>query len=458
MTFNSLIFIFLALPIFFLCHFKLPENKRTLGIFIISFLFYFWIEPLYSIGLLILCGYIYIICIKQRKEKNAGNKKALLIEAVAIVVFLLAYFKYYGFILDTIGSVAKTEMTFKLFLAPTAISFIAFTLISYIADVYKGKAPADNFLEFLAYVFFFPKVLMGPIMRFEDFKGQGQKKATWIELDRGIRRFITGLGKKVILADSFALVFSQMSQIEEPTMLTAWLCAFAFSFQIYFDFSGYSDMALAIGQMFGYKIPENFNYPYIAKNIRDFWKRWHISLSTWFRDYVYIPLGGSRCNLRRVVFNTFVVWFLTGLWHGASWNFVMWGLYYFVLLMIERYGISKLNIKLSEPVKVLLTFILVTIGWVFFSYSDFSKILSQLGAMIGFNGICNREFFWYFKNNFILFLMGVIGSSKFIKQVSTKLVGRKWETVKVVVLGLVFIISIACIVKSSFTPFLYVQF
>ena len=456
MTFNSLIFIFLVIPIFYLSYFKLKPNKKIAAMFVISFLFYFWIEPIYSIGLLFLCFYIFILCKKQQEESNIA-KRNLLIEMVSIVLFLLAYFKYYGFVLDTIGDFTKIEMTFKLFAPPAAISFIAFTLISYIVDCYKGKEPAKNFIEFGAYVFFFPKILMGPIMRFEDFKGQGLKKASLNDLEMAIRRFIVGLGKKVILADSFALVFSQMSQLEEPTMLTAWLCAFAFSFQIYFDFSGYSDMAIAIGNAFGYKVPENFNYPYISKNIKDFWKRWHISLSTWFRDYVYIPLGGSRCNLKRVILNTFIVWFLTGLWHGASWNFVLWGLYYFLLLIIERYGISKVNIKISRQASVLLTFILVTIGWVFFSYTDFTQMLNQFKALIGFNGIVNREFFWFLKNNFILFVLGIIGSTPFMKNLSAELEGKN-EILKTVILLVVFMISIAFIIKSSFTPFLYVQF
>ena len=457
MTFNSLIFIFVALPLFFLCYINMPIKRRKFALFVISFLFYFWVEPIYSMGLLCISILIFILSNKMKLAVEK-NRKLLLIEIVSIVLFLLTYFKYYGFILETFEDLTRIDLTFKLFLVPAGISFISFTLISYVMDVYRGKTSAENFIEFGTFLFFFPKILMGPIMRYEDFRGQGLGKITLNEIDYGIRRFITGLGKKVILADSFAIVFTEMCKLENPTLLSAWLLAFAFSFQIYFDFSGYSDMAVGIGRMFGYRIPENFNFPYISSNIREFWKRWHISLSTWFRDYVYIPLGGSRCSLGRVIFNTFVVWFLTGLWHGSSWNFVIWGLYYFALLMIERYGISKLNIKVSKEAKILLTFILVTVGWVFFSFTDFTKMVAQLKAMVGVNGICNREFLWFFKNNFILFIMGIIGSTPFFKNISKKLKGRKWENTKVICLGIIFVISIACIIKSSFQPFLYVQF
>lgn len=457
MTFNSLIFIFVALPLFFVCYNFVPVSKRKATLFVMSFLFYFWAEPVYSIGLLLVSLLVFVLSKNMIKE-NGKNRKLLLVELVVVVLFLLIYFKYYGFILKTFEDISNIHLTFKLFVVPTAISFISFTLISYAVDVYRGKPAALNFIEFGTFVFFFPKVLMGPIMRYEDFQGQGMKTITLDEIDYGIRRFITGLGKKVILADSFALVFSEMCKLENPTLLSAWLLAFAFSFQIYFDFSGYSDMAVGIGHLFGYRIPENFQYPYISTSIKDFWKRWHISLSTWFKDYVYIPLGGSRCALRRVIFNTFVVWALTGLWHGASWNFVIWGLYYFVLLVIERYVISKMNIRISKEAKILLTFILVTIGWVFFSFTDFTQMTAQLKAMIGANGICNREFLWFFKNNVILFCIGTIGATPFIKNLSKKLKGKKWDNIKVCCLGIVFIISIACIIKSSFQPFLYVQF
>lgn len=457
MTFNSLIFIFVALPIFFLCYIKTPIKKRKNALFIISILFYFWAEPIYSIGLIFVSLLIYLLSRKMAIEIDK-NKKMLLIEIVAIVLFLLIYFKYYDFILRNIENLAGVDLTFKLFIVPTAISFISFTLISYAVDVYRGKVAAENFIEFGTFIFFFPKVLMGPIMRYEDFKGQGNEKIGLNKINYGIRRFITGLGKKVILADSFALVYAEMCKIEDPTLLSAWLLAFAFSFQIYFDFSGYSDMAVGIGYLFGYSIPENFNYPYISVDIKDFWKRWHMSLSSWFRDYVYIPLGGSRCRLGRIIFNTFVVWFLTGLWHGSSWNFVIWGLYYFVLLVLERYVIGKMHIKFSKEAKIFFTFILVTIGWVFFSFTDFTQMTSQLKAMIGVNGVCNREFFWFFKNNFILFFMGMIGATPFFKNLSKRLNSKKWENIKLCCLGLIFIISIACIIKSSFQPFLYVQF
>ena len=264
MTFNSLIFIFVALPLFFVIYANLPIKKRSIAIFGLSFVFYFWVEPIYSIGLLALSVFIYKLT-KFMEKSQEKQKKLLLVEIVFIVVFLLAYFKYYGFILGTIESIAKTDLTFKLFVAPTAISFISFTLISYAVDVYRGKVTAENYIEFGSYVFFFPKILMGPIIRFEDFKGQGKEELNLDQVTYGIKRFICGLGKKVILADSFAMVFSQMSQLDHPTMLSAWLLAFAFTFQIYFDFSGYSDMAVGVGHIFGYRIMENFNYPYFTK-------------------------------------------------------------------------------------------------------------------------------------------------------------------------------------------------
>lgn len=458
MTFSSTLFIFLYLPLALLIYWKTPHIYRTAVLFLLSFFAYCWAEPVYGPLLLLLVIFIYRMC--RRMEKSSGHERKLLAaEITAAAVFLLSYFKYYGFIVSTAGNIAGIRITGDFFPVPAAISFITFTLISYCIDVYRGDCRTGRFLEFAAYIFFFPKIMMGPIMNFGDFYRKNKRNLTFRDGAEGLERFVTGLAKKVVLADTFAMIFTQMSQVEHPSAMTAWLCALAFTFQIYFDFSGYSDMAAGTAILFGFRIPENFNYPYTAAGIKDFWSRWHISLSMWFRRYVYIPLGGSRCSSRRTLFNTFAVWALTGLWHGASWNFVLWGMYYFVLLTAERYIRKRKEIMLPKWMKQTVTFILVIFGWVLFSYTDFGAMADHITAMFGRNGFTDSQFFWYLSNYGLFFAAGLVLSAPVYRYVS----GLCERAGKMIYIKYAFLVciaftAVAFLVSSTFQPFLYAQF
>ena len=327
MSFNSIFFLFSALPLFYALYLLTPPKGKRYMLLVISFAAYFWVEPLFSILLLMLACYLYLLNLRMQQVRQY-KKLAICMELIGIVLFLLLYFKYYGFLLSGISALTSFDFTLRLLIAPAGISFISFSLISYAIDLYQGKLQKQPKLgDFLLYVFYFPKIIMGPIMRYPDFEAQLKPlRISIAATHEGLCRFVIGLAKKVILANTFAFLFEQISANAALSMLSAWIGAFAFTFQIYFDFSGYSDMAIGLSLLLGIRMPENFHYPYMANSIKDFWKRWHITLSTWFKDYVYIPLGGSRRKLPRVILNTFIVWSLTGLWHGASWNFVLWGI------------------------------------------------------------------------------------------------------------------------------------
>lgn len=296
-------------------------------------------------------------------------------------------------------------------------------------------------------------------MRYPDFEAQLKPlRISIAATHEGLCRFVIGLAKKVILANTFAFLFEQISANAALSMLSAWIGAFAFTFQIYFDFSGYSDMAIGLSLLLGIRMPENFHYPYMANSIKDFWKRWHITLSTWFKDYVYIPLGGSRRKLPRVILNTFIVWSLTGLWHGASWNFVLWGIYYFVLLMLERYVLGGFLRKCPQTLRILLTFLLVAIGWMLFAFPDLAQMSDYLKAMFGANGLIDEQSFWYFKNHLFYFLCAVIASTPLFHQIYLRTkAALRLPLHDLMILGL-FILSICYLVTSTFQPFLYTQF
>lgn len=426
---------------------------------VISFAAYFWVEPLFSILLLMLACYLYLLNLRMQRVRQY-KKLAICMELIGIVLFLLLYFKYYGFLLSGISALTSFDFTLRLLIAPAGISFISFSLISYAIDLYQGKLQKQPKLgDFLLYVFYFPKIIMGPIMRYPDFEAQLKPlRISIAATHEGLCRFVIGLAKKVILANTFAFLFEQISANAALSMVSAWIGAFAFTFQIYFDFSGYSDMAIGLSLLLGIRMPENFHYPYMANSIKDFWKRWHITLSTWFKDYVYIPLGGSRRKLPRVILNTFIVWSLTGLWHGASWNFVLWGIYYFVLLMLERYVLGGFLRKCPQALRILLTFLLVAIGWMLFAFPDLAQMSDYLKAMFGANGLIDEQSFWYFKNHLFYFLCAVIASTPLFHQIYLRTkAALRLPLHDLMILGL-FILSICYLVTSTFQPFLYTQF
>lgn len=459
MSFNSIFFLFSALPLFYALYLLTPPKGKRYMLLVISFAAYFWVEPLFSILLLMLACYLYLLNLRMQQVRQY-KKLAICMELIGIVLFLLLYFKYYGFLLSGISALASFDFTLRLLIAPAGISFISFSLISYAIDLYQGKLQKQPKLgDFLLYVFYFPKIIMGPIMRYPDFEAQLKPlRISIAATHEGLCRFVIGLAKKVILANTFAFLFEQISANAALSMVSAWIGAFAFTFQIYFDFSGYSDMAIGLSLLLGIRMPENFHYPYMANSIKDFWKRWHITLSTWFKDYVYIPLGGSRRKLPRVILNTFIVWSLTGLWHGASWNFVLWGIYYFVLLMLERYVLGGFLRKCPQALRILLTFLLVAIGWMLFAFPDLAQMSDYLKAMFGANGLIDEQSFWYFKNHLFYFLCAVIASTPLFHQIYLRTkAALRLPLHDLMILGL-FILSICYLVTSTFQPFLYTQF
>ncbi|WP_337554554.1 MBOAT family O-acyltransferase [Massilicoli timonensis] len=459
MSFNSIFFLFSALPLFYALYLLTPPKGKRYMLLVISFAAYFWVEPLFSILLLMLACYLYLLNLRMQRVRQY-KKLAICMELIGIVLFLLLYFKYYGFLLSGISALTSFDFTLRLLIAPAGISFISFSLISYAIDLYQGKLQKQPKLgDFLLYVFYFPKIIMGPIMRYPDFEAQLKPlRISIAATHEGLCRFVIGLAKKVILANTFAFLFEQISANAALSMVSAWIGAFAFTFQIYFDFSGYSDMAIGLSLLLGIRMPENFHYPYMANSIKDFWKRWHITLSTWFKDYVYIPLGGSRRKLPRVILNTFIVWSLTGLWHGASWNFVLWGIYYFVLLMLERYVLGGFLRKCPQALRILLTFLLVAIGWMLFAFPDLAQMSDYLKAMFGANGLIDEQSFWYFKNHLFYFLCAVIASTPLFHQIYLRTkAALRLPLHDLMILGL-FILSICYLVTSTFQPFLYTQF
>lgn len=459
MSFNSIFFLFSALPLFYALYLLTPPKGKRYMLLVISFAAYFWVEPLFSILLLMLACYLYLLNLRMQQVRQY-KKLAICMELIGIVLFLLLYFKYYGFLLSGISALTSFDFTLRLLIAPAGISFISFSLISYAIDLYQGKLQKQPKLgDFLLYVFYFPKIIMGPIMRYPDFEAQLKPlRISIAATHEGLCRFVIGLAKKVILANTFAFLFEQISANAALSMVSAWIGAFAFTFQIYFDFSGYSDMAIGLSLLLGIRMPENFHYPYMANSIKDFWKRWHITLSTWFKDYVYIPLGGSRRKLPRVILNTFIVWSLTGLWHGASWNFVLWGIYYFVLLMLERYVLGGFLRKCPQALRILLTFLLVAIGWMLFAFPDLAQMSDYLKAMFGANGLIDEQSFWYFKNHLFYFLCAVIASTPLFHQIYLRTkAALRLPLHDLMILGL-FILSICYLVTSTFQPFLYTQF
>ncbi|MCU6797655.1 MBOAT family protein [Paenibacillus sp. WQ 127069] len=472
MVFSSIIFIFGFLPIVLLLYYVCNKEYRNIYLAIVSFLFYSFGGPKYLIIMCIsiLINYslsLLINYITNVKEELKRNRRLVLFLIVFLNLLLLFYFKYFDFTLHTINGIFNTSIPIKNIILPIGISFYTFQGLSYSLDVYMGKIKVQKNIINLAINFsFFPHLIAGPIVRFKDVNDQiYHRECTSDKFVEGIHRFIIGLAKKVIIADNMAYVTDQIFGLE-PSNLTApiaWLGIICYTLQIYFDFSGYSDMAIGLGKMFGFEFLENFNYPYISKSITEFWRRWHISLSSWFRDYLYIPLGGNRKG--NVYFNLIVVFFVTGLWHGASWNFIVWGLYYGVFLIFERiFKQFNINIKIPAPIKWFYTIIVVIIGWVFFRSPDLTYAIGYLKVMFGLGQatLSNINILWYMQPEYLfIFLLGVIFSFPiknkllsfdFIKNKKTRFVIYNFS------LFCLFIIAIVYVMSSTYSPFIYFRF
>lgn len=466
MVFSSLEFIFVFLASVLAVYYLVPPKARNIVLLLFSLVFYGWGEPVYvflmiaTITVDYICGYI----IGRDLDSKPKRAKVTLIVSIVINLALLGVFKYYDFFAGTLNSLLGRGVFPTLGLTlPIGISFYTFQALSYVIDVYRRDARVQkNIAAFGTYVTLFPQLIAGPIVRYADVDDQLRERTHSLTLfASGCRTFICGLAKKILLANAAGAMWNSLSAAAEPDALGAWLAIVFYTFQIYFDFSGYSDMAIGLGKMFGFSFRENFYYPYVSESITEFWRRWHISLSTWFREYVYIPLGGNRKGVGRTYFNLFCVWLLTGLWHGASWNFVLWGLYYFALLVIEKTFLLRLLERAPKFLRHIYSMAAVIFGWLLFVIEDVSSIGAYLSRMFGGTGIFATQITVYeLVRNLVFLAILILASTPAPKKLWYKLYskGTPWRIVQSVVCAIAFVLCIAYLVDSSYNPFLYFRF
>ena len=452
MVFSSLIFIIFFLPIFLIIYYLVPNKIKNIILLIFSLIFYAWGEPLYILLLLFIAFINYISGLLIDKAKIKRRKTLILILNIFINLAFLFYFKYIDFVLANLG--LKTIGV----VLPLGISFYIFQTMSYTIDLYRGEVGVQkNYFTLLTYVAMFPQLIAGPIVRYSDVEIElRERKITKQDVYDGFVTFLTGLFAKVLIANNVGYLFSLITEdISSISALTAWLGIGAYTLQIYFDFLGYSVMAMGLGKMLGFKYPANFNYPYVAESITDFWRRWHITLSTWFRDYVYIPLGGNRCSKSKNIRNILIVWLLTGIWHGASWNFIIWGLYFGVILIIEKVFLLKKLEKAPKALRHIYALCLIMIGWLIFSIEDLGTMNIYFKKMFMNGKIIDNEFIFYLKNYFVYILFGIIFSMPILRKIKMSKTIKVIGTILYIIL---FIITLAFIISDSYNPFLYFRF
>lgn len=472
MVFSSLLFLFRFLPIVLIIYFISPRKLRNAILFFSSLVFYAWGEPIYVVLMLFstVVDFTHGMLVHYFKEKGQIKYAKLAVgSAMTINLLLLGFFKYSDFIIRNINSIAGSSIPLLNLALPIGISFYTFQTMSYTIDIYRGDAKVQkNIISFGSYVALFPQLIAGPIVQYNTVAEQlNHRKENLDEFSYGIMRFMCGLGKKVLLANNIGMLWDQINAlpVHNLPVLTAWIGITAFAFQLYFDFSGYSDMAIGLGHMFGFRFLENFNYPYMSRSITEFWRRWHISLSSWFRDYVYIPLGGNRHGLAKQVRNISIVWLLTGVWHGASWNFVLWGVYFGAFLILEKFILLKWLNKVPKFLTHVYTLFVVWIGWTLFAFDDLSAGISYLKAMFGMNGmgVLNREGMYLLLNYAVLLVILMIACTNLPKKIATYITEKTSESIvipclrNVFIIG-VFLISLSYLVASTYNPFLYFRF
>ncbi len=461
MLFSSIPFLYYFLPIVIICYFLVPKNLKNTVLLVFSLVFYAWGEPKYVLLMLATIGLFYGCGLAIGRAQSKNGKKFWLWVSVVISLGLLAIFKYADFFVSSFNAATGLSIPLLRLALPIGISFYTFQSLSYTIDVYRGNVPVQkNIISFGAYVTLFPQLIAGPIVRYADVNRELESRThNWAGISLGLRRFLIGLGKKILIADQFALLIQLFRQSTEPSVLFYWMYAIAFMLNIYFDFSGYSDMAIGLGRVFGFRFVENFNYPYISKSITEFWRRWHISLGSWFRDYVYIPMGGNRVHRGRWVINILTVWMLTGLWHGAAWNFVLWGLFFAVLLLLEKWipGLQKLPALLRHGYVLLL----ICISFVLFNGESLVQVGQDLGSMFGFRGLpaISGETLYYLRSYGLLFILGIIGATPIVKKTALRLSETTVGSVlEILLLGGLLLVCTAYLVDGSFSPFLYFRF
>ena len=461
LVFSSLLFLFRFLPIVFLIYYLVPFKLKNTVLFLSSLFFYTWGEPKFFPIMLISIGVNYVAGLLMEKydEKPKVRKICFWVAFVVTLGFLL-FFKYTNFFLSNINAlfgIGLPLLDSSEFHLPLGISFYTFQILAYTIDVYKRKIKVEhNLIDFGAFVVLFPQLIAGPIVLYSDInKELKNRKITLAQIEEGVGLFIMGLASKILLADTIGSLWTEVQTLGFSNVSTplVWLGVLAYSFQIYFDFSGYSLMAIGLGRMLGFYFPKNFNYPYISKSITEFWRRWHITLSSWFREYVYIPLGGNRVKRSRHFFNIFVVWFLTGFWHGANWNFIFWGLYFFVLLMIEKTFLLK-HLEKSRILSHIYVIFLVMISWAIFALSDMSLLGELFVRMFSLNG--GIDWIYYLRDYAVVFVLCVLASTPVFKIVADTI--GKNRIIRTVFLSAVLLVSVAFMVDSTYSPFLYFNF
>ncbi len=464
MVFSSLVFMFAYLPITLLAYYLVPRQGRNIFLFIVNLIFYGWGEPKLVLLMVFNIFFNYIGgWLVDKYRADAKKKKLFLILTCVLDIGILAVFKYTGMITETLNMLPFLNIPELQISLPIGISFYTFQTMSYVIDVYRDDAPVSkNFINFGTYVALFPQLIAGPIVRYRDVAEQLVNRRETLEMfTRGVKLFMVGLAKKVIIANTMGTLTTNIfATTDENGVVGTWVGMIAYTFQIYFDFSGYSDMACGLGNMMGFEFLKNFNYPYIAKSITDFWRRWHISLSTWFKEYVYIPLGGNRKGVKRQILNLLIVWGLTGLWHGAAYNFVLWGLYYGLLLILEKFVLKKFLDRLPSFVQHIYTLFIIIIGWGLFYFTDVGQLGEFMVDLFNFgNGICGNQAFNLIMSNLPMLIIAAVASTPLAATLYTRFEHTRfmWIPETLYCMG-VLAVSTASLVNQSYNPFLYFRF
>lgn len=464
MVFSSLVFMFAYLPITLLAYYLVPRQGRNIFLFIVNLIFYGWGEPKLVLLMVFNIFFNYIGgWLVDKYRADAKKKKLFLILTCVLDIGILAVFKYTGMITETLNMLPFLNIPELQISLPIGISFYTFQTMSYVIDVYRDDAPVSkNFINFGTYVALFPQLIAGPIVRYRDVAEQLVNRRETLEMfTKGVKLFMVGLAKKVIIANTMGTLTTNIfATTDENGVVGTWVGMIAYTFQIYFDFSGYSDMACGLGNMMGFEFLKNFNYPYIAKSITDFWRRWHISLSTWFKEYVYIPLGGNRKGVKRQILNLLIVWGLTGLWHGAAYNFVLWGLYYGLLLILEKFVLKKFLDRLPSFVQHIYTLFIIIIGWGLFYFTDVGQLGEFMVDLFNFgNGICGDQAFNLIMSNLPMLIIAAVASTPLATMLYTRFEHTRfmWIPETLYCMG-VLVVSTASLVNQSYNPFLYFRF
>jgi len=466
MLFSSIPFLYYFLPCVILLYLIAPKCIKNTVLLLASLVFYAWGEPKYVVLMVITVALGYVLGLLIERFQGKTPAKIFLILSVTIDLGFLAYFKYADFFISNFNAVTGLSVELLRVALPVGISFYTFQILSYTVDVYRGEAKAQkNPINLATYIALFPQLIAGPIVRYSDIALQLEERThSFDKVALGVRRFILGLGKKILIADMFAGFCSTFLASEDKSVLFFWLYGIAYSLQIYFDFSGYSDMAIGLGKIFGFDFLENFNYPFISGSITEFWRRWHMSLGTWFRDYLYIPLGGNRCSKARNIFNIFVVWMTTGFWHGANWNFILWGLFFGILLLVEKLWLLK-HLKKAKVWNHFYVLGLVLFSFVLFASVDLGDVVTNVKGMFGLSGdpLVSAETLYYLRSYAVIFILAIIGATPVVKKAAaaienTKAGGKILSVAEPIALGVLLLVMTGYLVDGSFSPFLYFRF